>query len=135
MTGVNFAPEPVVATISISGAVLNLPIASLAASVITIDLSSLVEIVILATPISVKRFTPAILISVISAASTYAEPKVSTLNSLIVPSVSTKLFGVDAPVCSDNRVSPSTNSPVTLERTNSLLSSISCSTIPTAPLV
>ena len=75
------------------------------------------------------------LIAVISAALAYAAPKASTLNSLIVPSVSTKLFGVEFPVCSDKRVSPSTNTPVTLERTNSLLSEISCSTIPTAPLV
>ena len=39
MTGVIFAPLPAVATISISGAVLNFPIAALAASEIVIDLS------------------------------------------------------------------------------------------------
>ena len=75
------------------------------------------------------------LIAVMSAASAYADPKFSNLNSRIVPSLSTKLFGVEFPVCSDKIVSPSTNSPTTLERISSLVSGRSCSTIPLAPLL
>ena len=59
-------PLPTGSTISIVGGVVKDPIAILAASVIKIDLISLLRIVIFDAPISVSLLTPLILIAVIS---------------------------------------------------------------------